>query len=171
MNLPTFNKEKLFVVLSFVGVLGFYLWQPIQDIFITHNFDEAMNLVLESETHDIDKNRKLLVLHIKPLNRGNVAIHIKDNGHKDSFILELKKIDIPNASEWLETDQMKLINKVDLLRHYQDGYVIESNTFYDEVESIPLEKGFYLAKVTLTYENGDVIDQSLVVNLNDEVQK
>ena len=161
-------SHKLVVAIPVIGMAITYLWQPIQDLFITDSFNEAMNLLVESDVHNIDPKRKLLVLHVQPFNRGNVAIHLNEKSKKDSFFLELRKIDVPSSSAWLEPSKMELVNKIDLLKEYKDGYVIEPNTSYDEVQSIALPKGFYLAKATLTFANGEVIDQSVVVNLNDE---
>lgn len=140
------SNDKLLVALSFLGIAGVYLWQPIQDLFITHSFNEAMNLVLESEVHAIDDKRKLLVLHVQPFNRGNVAISIKENSHKDAFVLELKKIALPATPSWIDGNKMQLVSKIDFLKNYEGGYVIEANTSYDEVEAIPLEMAFIRLK-------------------------
>lgn len=169
MNLKNLiAPSRVALALPVLGMLIVYMWQPIQDFFITDSFNEAVNLLVESDVPNIDSKRKLLVLHVQPFNKGNVAIHLNEKSQKDSFILELRKIDIPNSSAWLEPSKMELVNKIDLLKDYQDGYVIEPNTSYDEVQSIALPKGFYLAKATLNFSDGGMIDQTIVVNLNDE---
>jgi hypothetical protein len=133
---------------------------------------ETMNLVLDSDIHKIDEKRKLLVVHTQIFNRGNVSIKFVEQGKKKcSFILEVRKIDIPSSSDWIDPEKMKVVNKIDLLKDFEEEYLIESNTSNDEVRSIPLENGFYQVTVTITYNDGETIDQSIVVNLNEDDKK
>jgi len=168
MKLPTLpSTERLLVVLSFLGLGLFYLWTPISELFLTDNFVETMSLHLEGEQHHIDKDRQLLVIHVKSINKGTVPITIgKDK--KNTFTLEIRKIENPSTPSWLNYDKMEKVNQLDLLKNLKDGYVIESNNFYDDVEGIPLSNGFYWVKTKLTFENGDFLDDSVVVNLTDD---
>lgn len=163
-----FSPSKLAMALPVFGTLVFYLWQPINDYFITGGYNDNVVLAIESETIKVDNSKQLLVLHIKPQNRGNVPVDILSKSNKGKFTVEVRKIENIDNFKWLEESKMPLISSTDILRNHKDGYTIESGAFYDEVETIQLPIGLYWVKAKLTFSNSDYVDESTVVKLSNE---
>ena len=160
--------HKIILALPVVGMAAIYMWQPISDYFLTGSYDENVVLQIETEANKIDADNQLLVLHIKPLNRGSVPVNISGDGKRGKFTLEVKRIDEVTNNGWVEQDKLELVNKADILRHYKDGYTIEPSAFYDEVEAIKLKLGTYWVNAKLTFDDGDYINESAVVKLSNE---
>lgn len=161
-------SHKLMVAIPFIGMAAVYLWTPITELFLTGSYDENVIVQLESEAIKIDGHSQLLVLHIKPINRGSVPVIIAGDGRKGKFTVEVKHIDKTSDRQWIESDKLVLVNKADVLRHHKDGYTVEPNAFYDEIEAITLPFGTYWVNVKITFDNGDYVDQSTVVKLSEE---
>jgi len=161
-------SHKIILALPVVGMALIYMWQPISDYFLTGSYDENIVLQIETETNKIDDEHQLLVLHVKPVNRGSVPVEITSNNKKGSLNVEIRKIETTEKNNWVLNEHLPVVNKIDALRNYKNGYLIEPNAYYDEVEAISLEKGLYWIKAVLTFDNGDFIDQSSVVRISNE---
>ena len=161
-------SHKLMVALPVLGIAAIYLWQPITELFLTGSYNENVVLQIETETNKIDLDNQLLVLHVKPLNRGSVPVNISGDGRKGKFTLEVKKIDTVANNGWVEQEKLTLVNNADILRHYKDGYTIEPNAFYDEVEAIKLKLGTYWINAKLTFDDGDYVNTSAVVKITND---
>ena len=74
---PAMNIPKLNVVAigSAIGAILLWGWQPIESLF-TGEFNENLNVQINSEVVETCKPEKLLVLHIAPQNKGSVPIEI-----------------------------------------------------------------------------------------------
>lgn len=95
MNFELKNKLStgwVVASLSFIGVAGFYLWQPISELFITRAFDENVILQLDTDTLKLDAKNQLLVVHIKITNRGSVPATIMTEDDRGSLMLEVRRI-------------------------------------------------------------------------------
>lgn len=161
-------SHKLIVALPVLGMAAIYLWQPITELFLTGSYDENVIVQLESEAIKVDEHNQLLVLHIKPINRGGVPVTVSGDGRKGKFTVEVKRIDKTPDAQWIERDKLVLVNQTDILRHYKGGYIIEPNAYYDEVEAITLPIGIYWVNAKITFDDGDYVDQSLAVKLVNE---
>ena len=136
MNLPKISASKLLLGIPLLGTLIFYTWQPISDYFFTHSFDENIMLTMEYEDIKIDKENRLLIVHAKPVNRGNVPVELEKEDEKATLIIEVRKVENLESLKWIDKDKLELVNRVDALAKYDDGYMIEPNAYYDEVEAI-----------------------------------
>lgn len=164
------KSHKLIIVASFIGMAAFYLWAPITALFITGSFHENLILELEPQAIKLDDHSQLLILHIKPTNKGSVPVNISGDGRKGQFTVEVKRVDKSKMQDfqWIESDKLILVNKIDILRHFKDGYSIEPNASYDEIEAITLPVGVYWVNAKITFNDGDYIDQSLAVKLSND---
>ncbi len=161
-------SHKLMVAFPVLGMAVIYLWQPITELFLTGSYDDNVIVQLETETIKVNEHSQLLVLHVKPVNRGSVPVTITGDGKKGKFTVEVKRIDKTPDSQWIERDKLTLVNKTDILRHHKDGYTIEPNAYYDEVEAITLPTGIYWVNAKVTFDDGDYVDQSVAVKLANE---
>lgn len=164
------TPSKLALALPVLGMFIVYMWQPISDYLITGGYNENVVLLLENEALKIDDTKQMLVLHIKPQNRGNVPVDITSNKKHGKFTVEVRRMDNLQEANWQEPEKMPLVSSTDLLRHHKTGYTIESNAFYDEVEAMALKNGFYWVSAKLTFDDGDYIDESIVVSITNEKQ-
>ena len=158
-------EHKLVVAMTIIGGLVYTLYEPITKLFFEGYFHPNVIIDLQVESFDIDKSRNLLVLHVLPINKGNVPYIIKD---KNVFTLEVRKLRDLETNKWVDYDKQELITKTDLLRNIitdkGDTYTIETNGVYDEVESIPLANGIYYVNAILNYD-GAYVNQSAVIKL------
>ena len=161
-------SHKLMLALPILAAAVIYLWTPISELYFMGTLHENVIVQLESEVIKVDEKRQLLVLHIKPVNKGSVPVAIIGDGKKGKITIEVKQIDKTQNEQWVESDQLRLVNKIDILRHHAEGYTIEPNSYYDEVEAITLPLGTYWIKAIVTFDDGDYVDQSLVVKLSNE---
>ena len=70
------SKGIIALVISALGIITLYLWQPISDYFITGTYDETITLKTEFETLDQESTEPLVVMQSKVTNRGNVPVKI-----------------------------------------------------------------------------------------------
>ena len=164
LEIKKISAGWLAFVLPVIGAGIFYLWQPITDYFITGAFDENVVLLLDAETVKSDTKNSLLVIHVKASNRGNVPVTIKTDGGIGQIALQIRRIEGPTEAKWIDPEKLPLIAETNSLRHHNGGYVIAPNAFYEEVEGIALPAGTYWIKGSIIFENGDYIDQSVIVN-------
>ena len=161
-------SHKIMLAMPVIGMAAIYMWQPISDYFLTGGYDANVILQIETEANKIDADNQLLVIHVKPINRGSVPVNISGDGKKGTLVVEIRKIENTTNNKWVLDENLQLVNTIDAIRNYKNGYMIEPNAYYDEVEAITLANGFYWVKATLTYDDGDFIDQSSVVKLTNE---
>ena len=158
-------EHKLVVAMTVIGGLVYTLYEPITKLFFEGYFHPNIILDLQIESFDLNKGRNLLVVHVLPNNKGNVPYVIKD---KNVFTLEVRKLKNLENNKWVDYDKQELITKTDLLRNIitdkGDTYTIETNSVYDEVESIPLANGIYYVNAILKYD-GAYVNQSAVIKL------
>jgi len=80
----------------------------------------------------------------------------------------VRKLRDLETNKWVDYGKQELITKTDLLRNIitdkGDTYTIETNSVYDEVESIPLANGIYYVNAILNYD-GAYVNQSAVIKL------
>ena len=89
---------------------------------------------------------------------------IKTDGGIGQIALQIRRIEGPTEAKWIDPEKLPLIAETNSLRHHNGGYVIAPNAFYEEVEGIALPAGTYWIKGSIIFENGDYIDQSVIVN-------
>lgn len=111
----------------------------------------------------------MLVIHIKPFNKGSVPVEISGKDKHGKFTVEVRKVDNLLDAKFLDYKTMKVVSSTDILRNHKDGYSIEAGAYYDEVEAITLPIGFYWINARLTFNDGDYVDQSSLVKLENEV--
>jgi hypothetical protein len=104
------------------------------------------------------------VIHVKASNRGNVPVTIKTDGGIGQITLQVRRIENPAETKWIEPEKLQLVAETNSLRHHNGGYVIAPNSFYEEIEGIPLPAGTYWIKGSIIFENGEYIDQVAIVN-------
>jgi len=168
MKLPKLTIKEILLSVPIIGAAAFYGWGPFSDYFLTGNYDENVMLAIETETIKLDDEQQLLTIHLKPANRGNVPVELRKEGKKGSLVLEVRKVENPENLKWINPDQLELVNKIDVLEKYKDGYLIEPNAYYDEIEAIKIPNGIYWIKAILTFKDGDIIDQSYVTKVSNE---
>jgi hypothetical protein len=166
-SLEPLSNHKALVVLSFLGLASLYFWQPVTQI-LTGTFHENPTLDLDAEVIKQDKSNQLLIIHVKPANRGGVPVEIGSQGHPGAFKLEVRKIQPTPAGQWLDSGKMEVVSSLDLLRNHKGGYVIEQNAMLDEVEAIVLPLGRYWVKARMEFGGDYYVDQSMVVELKNE---
>lgn len=164
LEIKRISAGWLALVVPFVGAGIFYLWQPITDYFVTGAFDENVVLLIDTETVKSDSKNPLLVIHIKASNRGNVPVTIKTDGGVGQIALQVRRIENLSEAKWLDPEKLSLVAETNSLRNHNGGYVIAPNAFYEEVEGIPLPSSTYWIKGSIIFENGEYIDQSVIVN-------
>jgi len=144
-------SHKIMLAMPVIGMAMIYMWQPISDYFLTGSYDANVILQIETEANKIDADNQLLVIHVKPINRGSVPVEITSNNKKGSLIVEIRKIENTTNNKWVLDENLPLVNTIDAIRNYKNGYMIEPNAYYDEVEAISLANGLYWIKVRTTY--------------------
>ena len=164
LEIKKISAGWLALVVPVIGAGIFYLWQPITDYFVTGAFDENVVLLIDAETVKSDTKNPLLVIHVKASNRGNVPVTIKTDGGIGQIALQVRRIDKPDEAKWIDPEKLPLIAETNSLRRHNGGYVIAPNAFFEEVEGIALPAGTYWIKGSIIFENGDYIDQSVIVN-------
>ena len=167
MKLPKITLQQIYLALPVLGIFIFYMWQPISEVF-KGAYNDNVIVALETQTFTVDKDKKLLVIHVKPQNNGNMPVDISSIKKHGKFTLEVRKFENLDEAQWQEPEKMKLVNSADILRRHKDGYTLETGAFYDEVESIALKNGFYWISTKLTFDNGDYVDESAVVRLHND---
>lgn len=136
-----------------------------------HIFDvtavEESNLTLSISTDIIDyqDSLKLLVIHTRPKNLGKIPVEI--GGKKaGGFHVSIKKLEKNiQGGQWLEAEKLAEFKKVNILRHHPDGYVIEPDGNYDEVEAIPLPKGLYLLEAVFDLNRDEYFNTYSIVDV------
>ena len=158
-------EHKLVVAMTVIGGLVYTLYEPITKLFVEGYFHPNIVLDIQTEIINVDKNKNLLVIHVLPNNKGNVPLVIKD---KNVFTLELRRLKDTATNNWIDYDKQELVSKIDLLRNIVsevgDTYTLETNSVYDEVETIPLDNGVYYVNATLNYD-GAYVNQSAVIKI------
>ena len=158
-------EHKLVVALTVLGGLVYTLYEPITKLFFEGYFHPNVVLDLQTETTNIGKNRNLLIIHVIPNNKGNVPLIIKN---KNVFTLEVRKIKDIESNKWIDYDKQELVSKIDLLRNIVsdvgDTYTLETNSLYDEVETIQLSDGIYYINAKLNYDDA-YVNQASVIKL------
>ena len=160
-------SHKLIIALPVISMAIIYMWQPISEVF-RGTYNDNVIVVLETEILKIDKNKQLIVIHVKPQNNGNMPIDITSEKKHGKFTVEVRKLQNLDVAMWQDYEKLPLVNSIDLLRRYKDGYTIETGAFYDEVESIALTNGFYWINAKLTFDNGDYVNESSVIKLTND---
>jgi hypothetical protein len=168
--LESLYHHKILVALSFVGLASLYFWQPITQI-LSGNFNQNLIVDLDTEILKQDKNTELLVIHVKPSNRGGVPVEFGSKSHPGSFNLEIRKIGETTPNQWLDPSKMELVNSIDLLQKHPGGYVVEQNSGMDEVVAISLPHGKYWLKTVIEFGGDYYADQSAVVQLTNDKEK
>jgi hypothetical protein len=163
-NIKELFKHKFLVTVSFFGILIFYLWQPISDFFEGH-FHQNVLLQIDTETINAEKGNQILVVHIKPINRGYVPVEIGDIGHPGSFTLEIRKVNSIKKNNWVEYNNLPIISKFNILNNYKDGYILEPGAVFDEVEAIELPQGNYWVKAVFSFGKDYFVDSSELVEI------
>jgi len=155
-------EHKLVVMLTVIGGIVFTLWDPLTNLFYTGYFHNNVTLEMKAQSFTLSQNKELLVLHVLPTNKGNVPISIKD---KNSFILEIRKIENPEKFAWIEPSKLQLISQIDMLRNLptpSDPFTLEANGAYDTTEAIPLDDGVYWINAILKHSGGVVTDSVIL---------
>ena len=102
------------------------------------------------------------------MNKGQVPVEIGGK-KKGSMVVTVKRFpDNLVKDKWVDPKTLPTISEMDILKEHPDGYIVDKNVDYDEVETIPLLPGIYWAGVVLTFNDGNYVDQSIVVKLADE---
>ena len=164
MTIPKLNMVAIF---SAIGAVLLWGWQPIESLF-TGEFNENLNVQITSETIETCQPEKLLVLHIQPQNMGTMTIEL--GGKKGgSLVVTVKRIPTDlQKDQWVDPKNLLPVATTDILAKHPEGYSLDRNISYDEVETIAVQPGIYWAGVLATYPDGDYIDQSIVIKVNDE---
>lgn len=148
-----------------LGAIAFYLWQPVSEYFLTGSFEPNLSVHVETETFPLDAKESLLVIHVKIGNRGNVPVELLGTKGKGEISLEVRKLEGAPIGAWVEPGKLPLVASQNALAKHSGSYVLEPNSIFDEVETIPLPNGLYWIKATLGYPDGDYIDHVAVVKL------
>jgi hypothetical protein len=164
MSIPRIN---IVAIGSAAGLALFWGWQPLVDLF-TGTYNENLNIQISSEVINTCQAEKLLVLHVQPENKGNIPVEI--GGKKGgSMVVTVKRLPAPlQKDQWIEPSKLPVVGQMDILKSHPEGYMLERNVSYDEVESITLQPGIYWAGAVVTFPDGDYVDQSIIVKVDDE---
>ena len=76
-----------------------------------------------------------------------------------SLVVEVRVIEDAAPGEWLDPSKLRSVGKQKLLSAHSGGYVVAPNSYYEEVRTIALKPGAYWIKSTLTFPDGDYVDQ------------
>ena len=151
------REHWMYVLLTLLGGAAFTLWSPISDIFFTGLLHPSITLDLKHQNIKVDEKNQLVAIHILATNTGHVPVELKK---LHSFNLEIRKIESTSENSFVDTDKMKFIASVDILRHIKFKpneaiYIIEPNSTVDELEVVNLPIGTYWVNATWKYENAD----------------
>jgi hypothetical protein len=163
--LETIAVNKLVIAVTFVGALAAAGW-PLIHHFITGEYDENIVLDLDFEKVKVDDAKQLLVIHVKPTNRGSVPVQISGDRKRGAFEVEVRSVGNLPDLQWIEPDKLATVKKANILRQHPTGYSIESNAAYEEIEAITLPMGLYWVNAKMTFDDGDYVDQSALVKLS-----
>jgi hypothetical protein len=155
-------KQKSGLIAVIASVLGagvVYLWQPITDMFVTGAYDPNVIVQVDSESVRGDGATPLLVIRVRAINKGNVPATLKDEQGRGELNVEIRAIHDSNPGEWLDPNNLRSVAKKNLLAAHSGGYVVAPNSYYEEVGTLPLKPGTYWIKSTLTFPDGDYVDQ------------
>lgn len=154
------NKSGLIALIASIAGAGvIYLWQPITDLFITGAYDPNVILQIDSESVKGDAKTPLLVVRVRAVNKGNVPATLKNEAGRGDLIIEVRAIEGSPPGEWLDPTKLRSVAKKNLLSEHTGGYVIAPNAYYEEVGTIPLNPGTYWIRSTLTFPEGEYVDQ------------
>ena len=155
-------KQKSGVIAVVASVLGagvVYLWEPITDMFVTGAYDPNVIIQVDSESVKTTGKNPLLVIRVRAVNKGNVPVRLKDTDNRGELSVEVRSIDDSTPTQWIDPAKLDLVAKTNLLANHTGGYVVAPNSYYEEVGTIPLKPGTYWIKSTLTFPDGDYVDQ------------
>jgi hypothetical protein len=155
-------KHKSGLIALVASVLGagvVYLWQPITDLFVTGAYDPNVIIQVNSDSVKGDGNTPLLVVRVRAVNKGNVPATLKDEAGKGEINVEVRAIEDTAPGEWLDPNKLRSVGKKSLLSAHYGGYVVAPNSYYEEISMIALKPGTYWIKSTLTFPDGDYVDQ------------
>jgi hypothetical protein len=155
-------KHKSGLIALVASVLGagvVYLWQPITDLFVTGAYDPNVIIQVDSDSVKGDGNTPLLVVRVRAVNKGNVPATLKDEAGKGEINVEVRAIEDTAPGEWLDPNKLRSVGKKSLLSAHYGGYVVAPNSYYEEIGMIALKPGTYWIKSTLTFPDGDYVDQ------------
>lgn len=147
------------VAASVFGAGVVYLWQPITDMFVTGAYDPIVILQVDSESIKGDSSAPFLVIRVRAVNKGNVPATLKDEDGRGELNVEVRAIEGSAPGEWLDPTKLRSVAKKNLLASHSGGYVVAPNSYYEEVGTLPLKPGTYWIKSTLTFPDGDYVDQ------------
>ena len=154
------NKSGLIALIASIAGAGvIYLWQPITDLFVTGAYDPNVIIQVDSDSVKGDGNTPLLVVRVRAVNKGNVPATLKDEAGKGELVVEVRAIEDTAPGERLEPSKLRSVAKKNLLVDHAGGYVVAPNSYYEEVGTIPLKPGTYWIRSTLTFPEGDYVDQ------------
>jgi hypothetical protein len=133
--------ELIFKLASIAALLisGVWVWYNVN---LTGERDDNIELSLSNEQVKLNDKSRLLVIHVHTINHGKIPVEI--GGDKGgNFHITIKEIKEIKNGEWVNQENLPVFRDANILRHHKDGYVIEPNDIYDEVESIALLPGLY----------------------------
>jgi hypothetical protein len=137
-----------------MGVVLLYLWQPINDYFLTGTYEENIVIENESTLEEINQNASFLIVRVKVSNRGSVPVKI-DTADEEQKI-NLFVFDEPRQFEWLHEGNGKLISDEKMFEK-NELITIYPNSEMEVVKAIKVPKGVYQLLFTLKTRNGKKI--------------
>jgi len=114
---------------------------------------ENLSLGVTAESVEYRGDLRLLVIHVKPKNIGKVLVE------PATFRLVVRKIPLGlPEGKIVELAPIEPMTSFDLLRHDRDGYEMEPNVEYDDVEVVVVPKNIVVhVEAELGFQDGSVV--------------
>ena len=146
------SKGIIALVISALGIITLYLWQPISDYFITGTYDETITLKTEFETLDQESTEPLVVMQSKVTNRGNVPVKIDPS--KSGQTIEIYELEELKKFDWLKNTNGKLLSKKEIFDNESEEIQVSPGSYIERLSAIRLPYGIYLIKSKLKIKSG-----------------
>jgi hypothetical protein len=158
------SKGLIALVISALGIVTLYLWQPISDFFITGAYDEILTLKTEFETVDQQGNEPLLVIQAKVTNRGNVPVKIDPS--KTDQTIEIYELGEIKKFEWLSDSKGKLVAKKTFFEGESAEIQVAPSSHIERLSAIRLPHGIYVIKTKLKIKTGVELNETEIYENN-----
>lgn len=151
------SKGIIALVISALGIITLYLWQPISDYFITGTYDEILTLKTEFETLDQQSNEPLVVIQAKVSNKGNVPVRI--DPLKSGQTIEIYELGELKKLDWLKSTNGKLLTKKNIFADESEEIQVAPGSYIERLSAIRLPYGIYLVKTKLKIKSGGELNE------------
>jgi hypothetical protein len=150
-------------LISALGAVTFFLWQPLADLLVTRTYADNIVLVIDAETMPSTAHDPVLIIRPRVLNRGSVPVTLATGG-QGMIRVEVHRVTGTGSGRWLEPETGEQVAERTLFGPPGASLSVAPNAHWGEEIAIPLPKGTYWIRATLQRTAGASVSDATYFN-------